>query len=80
MQNRPRFSFDEIQKAYRNSKSNTIEHIIYNEDTKDFSMMSHIVCEFCLYCEMENSDNLQFMSVKVSNYVENPYPEYEDDE
>lgn len=77
---RPRYSFAKIEKYFRESESNTIDHVIYNEDTNDFSIMSHIVCEYCLYCEQENSDNIKFMSIKVSNYVENPYPNHEDEE
>lgn len=80
MQNeRPRFSFGKIQDYFRNLNSNTIDHVIYNEDTDDFSIMSHIVCEYCLYCEKENSDDMKFMSIRVSNYTDNPYPEYEEE-
>lgn len=76
---RPRYSFDKVEKHFREIDSNTINHVIYNEDTNDFSIMSHIVCEYCLYCEQENSSDISFMAIRVSNYVDNPYPEYEEE-
>ena len=49
--NRPRFSLDEARRSYKTG--NAIKHILDNQDGT-YSMMSHINCEHCDYCDQYN--------------------------
>lgn len=48
---RPRFTLEEAQKIV--GQGNWIAHIMNNQDGT-YSVMGHIVCEHCDYCDLEN--------------------------
>lgn len=72
-------TFDDALKQTK-SMCGWIHHILFNEDQKDFSIMAHINCEWCLYCEQRNiayKNGLRYENdyPLVHLAVENPYPE-----
>jgi hypothetical protein len=79
-ENRYRYNtFEEVCKAEK-YLIGWIAHILFNEDKKDFSIMSHSVCEWCTYCDQRNAaykSGLRYGDdyPLVHLAVENPYPE-----
>lgn len=77
---RDRYStFDEARKIQK-EMTGWISHIIFNEDKKDFSIMGHINCEWCIYCQQRNiayENGLRYGDdyPLIHLAVENPYPE-----
>lgn len=51
-ENRKRMSFNEAVEAFE-KPTNTISHLTYNDDGT-FSIVDHINCEYCRFCEAEN--------------------------
>lgn len=49
---RERLSEEDAKSLILNSQSNMILHLVKNEDDS-FSIVGHIVCEFCDYCETQ---------------------------
>jgi len=48
--NRPRFTEEEARRDLVDYPSAKITHLISNDDGT-FSLLGHIVCEYCDYCE-----------------------------
>ena len=65
-QNRPRLTLEEAQKS-SDSWVGMISHVLRNPEG-DFSVMGHIVCEWCDYCT-EQEDN----GILIHEFREDPY-------
>jgi hypothetical protein len=63
--NRPRFTLEEAQKA-SDTWVGRISHVVRNPEG-DYSVMGHIVCEWCDYCTEQSE------GVKVHDFREDPY-------
>lgn len=70
-ENRWRGTEKEARISLLNSKSNMIGHLLDNQDNT-FSIMSHIVCEYCDYCE-EQGDCRGRYDMKPCIAKENSY-------
>lgn len=53
---------------------NMIIHLLSNDDGT-FSLMRHIVCEHCHYCDVQGDCRCREDEVEATPYVKNPYPE-----
>lgn len=64
-ENRPRYSRDDAVSLMA-QPTNAIQHLLENEDGT-FSVMMHIVCEYCDYCAAEAE------GVRTHRAQEDPY-------
>lgn len=62
---RTRFSLEEVLKE-ADKPTNMITHVLKNPEG-DYSIMGHIVCEWCDYCTEQKS------GIKVHDFKEDPY-------
>lgn len=69
--NRNRMSYEEAVEI-SSRPTNVITHLLRNEDDGSYSVMSHIVCEYCDYCD-EQGDCRGVLHPTPCIAKENPY-------
>jgi len=77
-ENRPRYSEQEVRDWLTDVDSPMIWHLLKNEDGT-YSVMGHIVCEHCDYCESQGDcrrrPEVEAVPAKIRPYEESA-PEY----
>lgn len=71
-QSRSRHKLGEILKFLYESPSNAICHILSNDDCS-YSLMYHIVCEYCDYCDSQGDCRDIFSIERIVPAKEDPY-------
>jgi len=66
---RERFNLETATEVYKRP-SNTLRHLLDNGDGT-YSVMGHIVCEWCDYCEVERNNKEGVVTIHSAQ--ENPY-------
>lgn len=56
---RDRLTEADARQKLANTESNMVQHLCLNEDDGSFSIMAHIVCEHCDYCDEQDDASLR---------------------
>lgn len=70
---RDRYTLEQARESFLQYKGPCIMHPIYNEDDNTYSLMSHIVCEHCDYCDDQNKYELGDFPSIIPLAKQDPY-------